>query len=442
MKESFRKFIRDHAEDDLLKLLLNASRYQEDVKMAVVQIKARKQLKDKLPEWHKNERLIFPSTSAAEQCSSETTAIYKKRLVQQNDWLCDLTGGLGVDTYYFSQKVKRVTYLEKNKVYCDAAEANFQTLGTANVHVINGDAIDFLKNKNESANGINVFYIDPSRRGKDNRRLFAISDCEPNLKEIMDLLPMYYKIIIKLSPMLDVSQVLKQIPSVCEVHILSIKNECKELLLVAESAVPPAQTCNLGALSPAQICKTSPITSQFLETDPIIFCVNYTGNNAEQSFCFRLSDERGEVTPTAKSVHCPPDKARDGVIVPVGKNMGRFLYEPNASILKAGAFKSVVLHYGVVKLHTNSHLYTSNIQVTTFPSRIFEITDILPFNNRICKTISSVIPKANISVRNFPLVVEEIRKRTRISEGGDIYLFATTLADNQKVLIKCSPLVQ
>ena len=445
MTESLRKFIRDHAEDDPSELLLNVSRYQDvDIKTAVIQIKARKQIKDKLPEWYKDDRLIFPSTLAAEQCSSKITALYKKRLLHQNDWLCDLTGGLGVDTYYFSQKIRRVTYIEKNKVCCDTAQANFSTLGATNVHVINEDAIDFLKNKDENFTGINTFYIDPARRGTGNKRLFAISDCEPDLRDIIALLPTCYKLIIKLSPMLDITQALKQISPVREVHILSVKNECKELLFVAENDPTPlariCNPCNSAASPPAQICNLCDpcdITPQLPKVDPEIFCVNYPGNNVEQLFCFRLSDERAIVAPMAKNDYCPSDRAIlsvDGIVAPKEK---RFLYEPNASILKAGAYKSVAWHYGVEKLHTNSHLYTSNQLVMTFPGRIFEITDVFPFNNRICKTISSAIPQANISVRNFPLTVDEIRKRTRISDGGEVYLFATTLPDNKKALIKC-----
>jgi len=418
MTESLRKFIRDHAENDVSQLLLNASRYPEvDMKEAVIQIMARKQIKDKIPAWYKDERLIFPSTLAGEQCSSETTALYKKRLVQTDDRICDLTGGMGVDTYYLSQKVKRVTYVEKNKACCDAARANFRTLRATNVHVINKDAIDYLKNKDEDMNGINVFYIDPDRRGKDNRRLFAINDCEPVLNEIIALMPEKYRIIIKLSPMLDITQALSQIPSVREVHILSVKNECKELLLVAESAPFLPLQCNLFAEPESLVWNRNPCESLTQpQTNPDVYCVNYMANGVEQSFCFRLADERAAVAPMAKKI-------------------GRFLYEPNASLLKAGAFKLIAVQYGVEKLHASTHLYTSNQPVMSFPGSIFEVTDVLPFNNRICKTISSTIPRANISVRNFPVSVDELRKRTRIGDGGDVYLYATTLPDNQKALI-------
>ena len=399
MTPSLQKFIQDHADDSLPELLLNASRYPGvDVKMAVVQIKARKQLRDKLPLWHSDERLIFPSTLAAEQCSSEITAIYKQRFVHSDDRLCDLTGGLGVDTYYFAQKVKQVTYVEKNKSYCDAAQLNFQALGVTNVHIINSDAIDYLLNRTTHPDNVNVYYMDPARRGEGNKRFVAIGDCEPDLTKVSALLPGCSRMIVKFSPMLDITQALTLIPSIREVHIVSVKNECKELLFLTNFTTNDSTVAS-GA-------------------DPVICCTNYTTKGMEQSFRFRLSDERAAVVPLAKKVE-------------------RFLYEPNASLLKAGAFKSIAYQFGVEKLHTSSHLYTSDRPVTSFQGRLFEVTDILPFSKRMCKTIHITVPQANISVRNFPVSVDEIRKRTRIKEGGDVFLFATTLPDNQTALLKC-----
>ena len=407
MTEALRQFMRDHAEDDLHDLLLKASRFKDvDVKEAVEQITARKKAKDKIPQWYENDRLTFPSPLAVEQCSSEIAALYKQRFVQNDDRICDLTGGLGVDTWYFSQKVSKVTFVDKNKACCDAARDNFQALGVSNVQIINIDAFDYLKN---SLDSVDVFYIDPSRRGSGNKRLFTISDCEPDLLQLLALLrdktnkrniPLppskgeLKKLIIKLSPMLDITQALEQIPGVQEVHVVSIKNECKELLLLVQRG------------------------STDDTPNPQIVCVNFLADGTEQKFQYRLSDETAAVVQFAKT-------------------LGGFLYEPNASILKAGAYKTVACRFGVEKLHTSSHLYTSTHPITSFPGRRFRITDVLPFNNRLCKTIAMTIPQANISVRNFPLSVDELRKRTRIVEGGDVYIFATTLSDNQKTLIIC-----
>ena len=395
MTETLRKFIIDHSKDDLPELLLSASRYKDvDVKMAVGQIKARACIKDKLPSWYNDDRLFFPSVLAAEQCSSEITAMYKQRFVQSEDCLCDLTGGLGVDTYFFSRKAKSVIYVEKDDDYCDAARYNLNILGASNVIVVNEDAAAFVAGNDCRLSEANVFYIDPARRDEANKRMFAISDCEPDISKIWPLLiEKKCGIIVKLSPMLDVTQVLTELPHICEVHIISVRNECKELLVVA------------GAQSDKS-------------TDAQITCINYTSDGEEQLFGFRLSEER------SATIH-------------LTERLGRYLYEPNSSILKSGAYKSVAMHFGMEKLHVSSHLYTSNSLISSFPGRVFEVTDIIPFSSRTCKVLSSDMPHANISVRNFPIPADELRKRTRILDGGDIYLFATTLSDNSKILIKC-----
>ena len=304
ISETIQKFIRDHSEDDLSDLLLSASRYGDvDVKMAVEQIKARSQIKDKLLSWYSDDRLYFPSTLAAEQCSSETTALYKQRLIQSGDCICDLTGGLGVDTYFFSQKARFVIYVEKNEDYCEVARYNMELLGASGVRVINADATDVVINNDRCISDVNIFYIDPARRGEGNKRLFAISDCEPDMAKIWPLLrEKQCGIIVKLSPMLDITQVLAQLPGVSEVHVVSVKNESKELLVVA------------GAFS-GEMPDESP--------DMQIVCINYTSGGEEQLFRFSLSDERS-------------------ANVRLADRVGRYLYEPNSSILKAGDRKSVV----------------------------------------------------------------------------------------------------
>lgn len=421
MTETLWKFIQEHRGDDLSAILLSASRYEGvDVKLAVGQIKARNQIKDKLPSWYDNDRLFFPSTLAAEQCSSEITALYKQRFVYSDDWLCDLTGGLGVDTYYFSQKIRCVTYTEKEAIYCDAARDNMHWLGVSNVDIINDDAVKLITKNDERIAGVNVFYIDPARRGVGNKRLFAISDCEPDLTEIWPLLhERQCRIIVKLSPMLDITQVLNQLPDVCEIHVISVRNDCKELLMVTGSLLLPETGVSghgeSGMISDNDIVENAIRRDQ---SEPEIVCVNYTSAGMEQFFRFYMSDEHAAVVDLAGAI-------------------GRFLYEPNSSILKAGAYKSVALHYGIEKLHASSHLYTSDHLLSFFPGRIFEVVDVIPFNNRICKKLSEGIPQANISVRNFPVSADELRKRTRIADGGDVYLFATTLSGNEKVLIRC-----
>lgn len=382
-------FIKEHASDDLNRLLLSASRYPGiDIPYVVDQIKARRQIKDKLPSWYQNDRLIFPAKIATEQCSSERTALYKHELVESNTHLCDLTGGLGIDSYFFSRKVRQVTYIERFPAYCDAAFHNFGILGADNITVMKGDSTELLEGLGE----IDVFYIDPARRGEGNKRVFALRDCEPDLTRLAPILFRYApKVIAKLSPMADIQMTLDLLPETVAVHVLSVKNECKELLFLMERG------SRLDSFR--------------------IHCVNFASEGEPESFSFSTQEERN-------------------ASVSVNGQIKTFLYEPNVSILKAGAFKVIASRFGLDKLHISSHLYTSDKWIPGFPGRSFAVEEVLPFHNKLCKTLSRQIPQANITARNFPLSIDELRKRTRIADGGNVYLFATTLRQGEKVLIK------
>lgn len=385
-----KKFMREHAHEDIAKLLLQASRYPDmDIPFLADQIRARRQIRTKLPSWFANGDLVFPATVAAEQCSSELTAIYKQRLVMPGDRLCDLTGGLGIDSFYFSLKVKSVHYVERFKEYCEAARMNFQTLGAGNITVINGDSLEYL----DSTPAVDVFYIDPSRRGAGGRRVYALSDYEPDLPGILPkLLRIAPRLIAKLSPMADIKQGMALLPGTSGIHVLSVRNECKELVFDIHR--------DAGA-SPVEI-----------------HCVNLLPEGKESVFTFTGEEEQTAAT-------CFADSA------------GKYLYEPNASVMKAGAFKSVANRHGVKKLQVNSHLYTSDTFMGDFPGRIFVVDGVYEFNNRLCKKLRGMVPKANISARNFPLHAEDLRKKCKIEEGGDVFLFATTMARGNRVIIRC-----
>lgn len=391
--DEFRRFVKEHAGDDLTRLLLSASRYPSiDVPFAADQIAARRQIREKLPSWYANDALLFPSKISAEQCSSEQTAFYKQRLVQENETLCDLTGGLGIDSYYFSRRVRHVDYIERFPGYCEAARNNFSVLGADNITVIEGDSTELLSRLPQ----VDVFYIDPARRGEGNKRVYALPDCEPDLPALLpDLFLRAPKVIAKLSPMADIRQTLELLPGTTQIHVLSVKNECKELLFVIE--------------------RGSAVTS------PAIHCINYDSSGREDAFTFTLEEEYSELLHPANRI-------------------GRFFYEPNASLLKAGAFKCVATRFGLEKLHISSHLYTSDTQVENFPGRCFVVEEVYPFSGKLCKSLSKDIPQANMTVRNFPLSVEELRKRTKITDGGNVYLFATTVADGSKIMVKCGKL--
>lgn len=390
LTDTLRRFIRQHASDDLSRLLLSASRYPEiDIPFAVEQIASRRQIRDKLPSWYADDRLIFPSKIAAEQCSSEWTAAYKQRLVEAGQCLCDLTGGLGIDSYFFSRKIRSVLYIERFSAYCEAARANFNVLGAANIEVRKGNSTEMLS----SLPPQDVFYIDPARRGDGNRRVFALQDCEPDLPALLpSLWQKAPKVIAKLSPMADLRHTLELLPDTTAVHVLSVRNECKELLFVME--------------------RNQPVAS------PLIHCVHQTSRGVEESFVFTLEEEQRAMSDFAQRI-------------------GHFLYEPNASLMKAGAFKTVGRRMRMQKLHASSHLYTSDEWESSFPGRQFVVEEIIPFAGKTVKTISRALPRANLTVRNFPLSVEVLRKRLKIREGGEVYLFATTLFSGEKVLIRC-----
>lgn len=384
------QFIKEHADDDPARLLLSASRYPDmNIPFLAEQIAARRQIREKLPSWYGNDALIFPAKIAAEQCSSEQTALYKQKLVEPEWCMYDLTGGLGIDSYSFSRKVSRLFYIERFPLYCEAAQHNFSVLGAGNITVIQEDANRYLHRIPEA----DAFYLDPARRGESNKRVFALQDCEPDLPSLLPLLLQKApKVIAKLSPMADIRMTLELLPGTTSVHILSVKNDCKEVLVVVER-------------QPER--KRIPV-----------HCINFGSDGAESSFVFEWESEAS--TPVGWAEH-----------------MELFLYEPNASVLKAGAFKQIGAQMGVKKLHPNSHLYTLDERVEDFPGRIFQVEEIIPFTGKVCKGIAKTIPRANITVRNFPLTVDELRKRTKITDGGSVYLFATTLMDGSKVLIRC-----
>ncbi len=382
-------FILNHTPADTNRLLLSAKKYSqiEDMQYVVDQIIGRNQIKDKLPAYYENRDIVIPSRIAAEQCSSVHTALYKQSLLE-GDSLCDLTGGFGVDSYFFALKTKKSYYIERFENYCEVAKHNFKVLGIDHIEVINGDC------QSLELPAVDTFYIDPARRGDNNKRLFSIEDCEPNIVEMRSiLLSKSKRLVIKVSPMADLVQSIKLLPETKEVHVISVKNDCKELLFMLDNK----PVIDLGDI---------PIT-----------CVNFLTNGDMQTFTFTLSDESATDT---KFYH---------------NTEAKYLYEPNASVMKAGAFKQISSQLGVLKLHPHSHLYVSEELVENFPGRTFLIDSCIDFNSKTNKTLHKDYPKANIATRNFPLQPEALRKKLKITEGGDVYLFATTFIDNEKRMV-------
>jgi len=395
-------FIEENARADVRSLALQAKKYPlVDMSKAVTQIAGRQIAEAKVPSWHRMEGLLYPKHLSMEQCSSEATAIYKASLVE-GETFADLTGGFGIDCSFLSRRFKQADYVERQVELCELARHNFPLLGL-DIEVHNEDGVEYLKRMQP----VDCLYLDPARRDGHGGKTVAISDCEPDVSALEDLLvEKAKKVMVKLSPMLDLSLALKTLKTVSEVHIVSVNNECKELLLIMQKS-PISSRVKVFC---KQIVNTSSCTSVYSCVQPVYSCV-------QSSYVFTLEDERVSECPLTSEV-------------------GEFLYEPNASILKAGAYRSLTQSYPVKKLHTSSHLYTSDEWVKDFPGRCFRVEAISSFGKKELKTFLQGIEKANLTIRNFPSSVADFRKRLKLKEGGEDYVFATTLADESKVLIR------
>ncbi len=353
-------------------------------KELVEQIEAKKKCKNKLPSWFNTKNIYYPNKLNIEQCSSEITAEYKARIVAGKS-LVDLTGGLGVDSFYFSKRIDRVFHCEISDGLSEIAAYNFDVLRGKNIDIIPMNGIEFLRNSEQTYDWI---YIDPSRRSKIKGKVFLLSDCTPDITAYQDLLFKKSRhILLKTSPLLDITSGLNQLKNVNEVHIVAVNNEVKELLWVL---------------------RDNPIDEVRVKT------INLQ-KETEETYDFIWSQEK-----EATLEFTDPQK---------------YLYEPNAAILKAGAFKLIAKDLGVNKLNEHSHLYTSP-ELVPFPGRVFKIQNLIDYSKKELKPYGAT--KANITVRNFPENVEKIRKRFNIKDGGDEYLFFTTLHNHNFKVIKCT----
>lgn len=377
-------FIREHATADVRSLALQAARYPNvDMRMAMTQIEGRQLAAVKLPTWAATEGVIYPVRLSLEQCSSEATARYKASLVG-GIRLADLTGGFGIDCSYMSEQFEHATYIERNPALCDIARHNFALLGRP-VSVVNGNSEEELASLPQQ----DWIYVDPARRDGRGNKVVALSDCEPDVCALKSLLlQKASRVMIKCSPMLDISLAVRQLQSVSQVHVVSVNNECKELLLLLD---------------------------QESTADMHIHAVNFQGGRM-QTFVYTQDEESATACIYTSEV-------------------GRYLYEPNSSMMKAGCFRLPAARYSLYKLHPNTHLYTANHLVEDFPGRVFEVKDVVGFSKSELKGLSAGLKKANVAVRNFPEHPDALRKRLKIADGGDIYLFATTLNSEKKVVI-------
>ncbi|MEW7291662.1 THUMP-like domain-containing protein [Aquimarina sp. 2304DJ70-9] len=376
-------FEKSNTSIDLSKLILSGSPFENVSPQELAQqISGRLKAKQKLPTWFSEKGIYYPPTLNLEQTSSEATARYKSNLVS-GDTLIDLTGGFGIDDYFFSKKMQHVIHCELNEELSTIAAHNFSTLEAKNIRSEIGDGIKILENTKP----VDWIYIDPSRRHDSKGKVFFLEDCLPNVPNHLEFLfTKSENILIKTSPLLDFQVGINSLQQVKEIHVIAIENEVKELLWVLDKN---------------------------FTGDSTIKTVNIQ-KNQNQEFSFVLKKE-----------------AQQPVYLAAPKG---YLYEPNAAILKSGGFLSVGNTFEIEKLHLHSHLYTSD-QKIEFPGRSFKIISVFPYHK---KTIAKAgITKANITTRNFPENVAALRKKHKIKDGGDIYLFFTTDYNDKKIVIWC-----
>ncbi|HJH66530.1 MAG TPA: SAM-dependent methyltransferase [Bacteroides mediterraneensis] len=387
------QFIRAHRTEDVRTLALQARKYpQVDMAAAVVQIAGWQIAEKKVPLWAQTEGIRYPAHLSMEQCSSEITARYKASWLK-GDTMADLTGGLGVDCSFLARNFQRVDYVERQEVLCELARHNFPLLGLPQVTVHEADGVDYLRQMEP----VDCLFLDPARRNSQGGKTVAIADCEPDVQKLEPLLVEKGRtVVVKLSPMLDIFSSLRELKYIRQIHVVAVNNECKELLVVLQKPEKSASEAS---------------------GEVWISCEQAVNNFLTEPFVFTYAQE--------KEARCP-----------LAEEVGNYLYEPGAALLKAGPYRLLGARFGLQKLHVNSHLYTSEALVD-FPGRRFRVLEVSGFGKKELKQLLQGVDKANLTVRNFPASVAELRKKWKLKEGGDVYLFATTLEGDRHVVIKC-----
>lgn len=384
LNKEIQDFIRKHYKEDISKIVLSGSPFAEiNVQELATQLFGRKKAEKKLPTWFNTDKIIYPSALNLEQTSSEKTAAYKASLTSGNT-LIDLTGGFGIDAYFFSENFSRVIHCEQNEELSKLVRHNNEVLNRKNVDTYTGDSINFLQQTKISFDWI---YIDPSRRDDAGGRVFLLHDCLPNVPDHLELLfGKAPNILVKTSPLLDIHAGLTELRNVRQIHVVAVDNDVKELLWILEKE---------------------------FSGEPKIVTANLRNNGEDQYFTAPFSQD------TEVSFHSPLT----------------YLYEPNAAIMKSGQINALGEDDDLYKLHPNSQLFTSE-KLKSFPGRRFEIQQALSYHKKKLRKELD-LKQANITTRNFPLTVENLRKQLKISDGGDYYLFFTTLEGEEKVCLVC-----
>lgn len=391
MNEATLEFIRIHADEDVRQLAFLGKKNPEvNMAYALDQIAGRQKARVKIPSWASIDGIVYPPHISMEQCSSEQTARYKARIAGNGEKIVDLTAGFGVDMAFMSAGFKQAVHVEMQPQLCAISSENYKHLGLNHVQVVCNDGVGYLHQMEHA----DLIFIDPARRDQHGARTYGIADCTPNVLEIIDeMLQKADRVMIKLSPMLDWQKTVADVGNVSQVHIVSVGNECKELLLEVKKG------------------KDEKVK---------VFCVN-----DDQVFSYEI----GETHPFT------PSPLHPFTLSPL--HPFTFLYEPNASIMKAGCFQLIEQRFGITQPDANSHLFLSDKLVEGFPGRGFVIERVSTMNKRELKEALAGIDKANVAVRNFPLSVADLRKRLKLKDGGDVYIFATTDAKKGHLVMVC-----
>ena len=408
-----RDFVQRHLHDDVAELLLSAGRHAGvDVPFAAEQIEARRRLAAKLPEWCANDEVVMAGRLAAEQCTAEVLARYKRGIIE-GESLCDMTGGMGVDLWYMSEGMRRAVYTERQEWLCEVARHNFAVLGDGRhpeVEVRCGDG------RRLPVPRVDVIYVDPARRDGEGGRVYAVEDCEPDVTQWQDeLLAHAGMVLVKLSPMVDVGDVVRRLRNVAEVHVLAVRNECREVLV---KMVGDAGGAGGGGTEGVALAEGLGGSGVGVRRACRVVCVDFL-----QSRTVRFSFDFGA------------EGAEGCAVTDCG--VMAYLYEPDVTLMKARAWGCVCERFRVCQLDRDTRLMTADVLIEDFPGRIFVVEEWMPFSSKLLKGLRRSVPQANIATRNFVMTADELRRRSGVKDGGEVYLFGAKVNNFGCVLLKC-----
>ena len=400
------EFVSQHMADDTTRLILDQGKWPDiDMDTAVNCIESRRKLKGKVNEWYENPEMVFPLKLSAEQCSSSATGHYKaalaEKIADQKDWcIADLTGGLGVDSWFFSKKASKVLYNEMQAALCEAAEHNFRALGTDNINISN--SIAQADTISDIIDGFqpDIIYMDPARRGEGGRKVFLIEECTPDVLTLKDEIFRHCRhILIKLSPMADITMVCERLGMTCrEVHVVSSEGECKELLIWMDREWKEGYD---------------------------ITAVELPNGFPEKS---------------ASKLTFTPEEEKSSA-ADIASETGEFLFEPGKSLTKAGAFNVTAGHFHITKLGKSTHYYTtsdpSTVDLLKGYGKVFQISEYSPLDKRSIKEAGKNHPKAEVTARNIPMTSDALRKKLGCSSGGDVHIFGLRSDLKGNLLMVC-----